>query len=76
MREAAPAYPPHGEVVGEIVFRLHGQEVRAELLSTGKHCRSYGVQIGGEVIGVMGAEQAWREVSALVPRMLSLRHME
>ena len=73
MRPEAPAYPPHGAVVGEVILRLHGHEVRAELLSTGKHCRSYGVQIGGEVVGVMGADRAWGVVSARMPRMMSIR---
>ena len=76
MREAAPAYPAHGEQVGEIIFRLHGHEAIAELLSTGKHCRSYGVRIGGRVVGVMGADRAWSEyVSPAVPRMMSIRRL-
>lgn len=67
-------YPPHRTPVGEIVIRLHGQEVRAELLSTGKHCRSYGVRIGGEVVGIMGLYEAWRlHVSPAVARLLSRR---
>ena len=74
-RDPAPAYPPHGTVVGEVVLRLLGHEVRAELLSTGRHCRSYGVRIEGEVIGVMGADAAWREVSRRMQRMLSIRRM-
>ena len=30
----------------------------------------------GEVIGVMGADAAWREVSRRMPRMLSIRRMD
>ncbi len=75
MREPAPCYPPHGEVIGSIVFRLHGLEVCAELLSTGKHCRTHGVRIDGKIVGMMGADMAWREVSRLMPRMLSIRSL-
>ncbi len=76
MREPAPTYPPHGEVIVSIVFVLHGREVRAELLSTGKHCRTHGVRISGEVVGVMGADAAWREVSRRMPRMMSIRNVD
>ena len=75
-REPAPSYESHGRVVGSITLRLHGCETTAELLSTGKHCRSYGVMIGGRVVGVMGADRAWREVSTRVPRMMSIRNCE
>lgn len=80
-RRAPPDAPPregpvvrhHGECVGEVVFRLHGQEVTARLLATGHHCRSYGVEIGGQVVGVMGADKAWGEVSKRVGRLPSPR---
>ena len=75
-RPPAPMYPPHGTVIGKITFELYGTAVTAELLSTGKHCRTYGIRIGGTVIGVMGADRAWREVSGRVPRMLSIRSLE
>ena len=68
-------YPPHGELVGRVSLTLHGHTVEAELLSTGHHCRTYGVRINGCVIGVLGADRAWREVSARVPRMISLRRL-
>lgn len=76
MREPAPSYQPHGEMIGEIILRLHGRECRAELLSTGKHCRSYGVRIDGQIVGVMGAYEAWREVSRRMPRMMSIRNCD
>ena len=73
LRDPAPAYPAHGAVVGRITLRLHGHSVTAELLSTGRHCRSYGVRIDGEIVGVMGAYEAWRKVSAAMPRMRSIK---
>lgn len=74
MREPAPQYPWHGTEVGEIALRLYGQEARAVLLSTGKHCRSFGVLFGGEVRGVMGIDRAFsRIVSPAVPRPMSIR---
>jgi hypothetical protein len=57
----------------EAELREPGREVVAELLSTGKHCRTYGVRISGEIVGTMGADPAWRAVSKRVPRMMSLR---
>lgn len=75
MREPAAEYPPHGTVVGHIELALYGQVVRAELLSTGRHCRTHGVRIGGQVVGVMGADRAWRTVSRRVTRMMSVRHL-
>lgn len=75
MRDPAPQYPPHGTVVGRISLELYGCCVTAELLSTGHHCRSYGVRIDGAVIGVLGAYEAWREVSRRQPRMISLRNL-
>lgn len=74
LRDPAPQYPRHGKRVGWITFVLFGRKVRAELLSTGKHCRSYGVKIDGEIVGVLGADKAWGEVSKRMPRMASLRH--
>lgn len=77
MREPAPQYPPHGECRGFIAAELDGQSVCAELLSTGKHCRSYGVRIGGQVVGVMGMDRVWREhVSPAIVRLGSIRHFE
>ena len=76
MRPPAPEYPAHGTVIGRITLELYGTAVTAELLSTGKHCRTYGIRIGGTVVGVMGADRAWREVSGRVPRMGSLRWIE
>ena len=74
-REPSPQLPAHGEVVGRIVYELHGQRVEAELLATGRHCRSYGVQIDGKVIGMMGADEVWRDhVRPKVRPMMSLRH--
>jgi DNA modification methylase len=35
--------------------------------------RTYGGHSGGQVVGVMGADRAWRLVSARVGRMMSLR---
>lgn len=70
----APAYPAHGQIVGRIVLELHGLRISADLLSTGKHCRSYGVRIDGEVVGVLGADRAWREISRRMPRMGSKRN--
>jgi len=72
-REEAPAYPAHGQIVGRIVLELYGSVVSADLLSTGKHCRSYGVRIDGEVVGVLGADRAWREISKRMPRLASKR---
>ncbi len=75
MREPAPQYPWHGTRVGRIVLELHDYEAHALLLSTGKHCRSFGVEIGGQVVGVMGIDRAWsRHVSPAVPRPMSIRH--
>lgn len=75
MREAAPQYPAHGTPVGRIVFELHGQVVEARLLSTGKHCRSFGVEVDGEVFGVMGADRAWSTiVSPAIGRPHSIKH--
>lgn len=68
-----PVVRYHGECVGEVVFRLYGQEVTARLLATGHHCRSYGVEIGGKIVGVMGADKAWGEVSKRVGRLPSPR---
>ena len=74
MREPAPAYPPHGTVVGHIEYALHGQCVRAELRSTGRHARSYGVFIGGKCVGVMGSDATWRDhVRPAVRPMMSAR---
>lgn len=75
MRPPAPQYPPHGTVVGHIEFALHGQVARVELLSTGKHCRTHGVRINDQVVGVMGADRAWRVLSKRVARMISSRHL-
>lgn len=73
-REPSPALPPHGVVVGQIIYTLHGRRVVADLLSTGRHCRSYGVRIAGEVVGVMGADRAWAQhVRPAMPVMMSLR---
>lgn len=75
MREPAPQYPPHGERRGFIAAELDGQTMRAELLSTGKHCRSYGVEIDGRVVGVMGMDRVWREhISPGILRAMSIRH--
>lgn len=63
----------HGEEVGSITFRLFGQSKTARLLATGHHCRSYGIEIDGVVVGVMGADKAWGEVSKRVGRMPSPR---
>lgn len=63
----------HGEPVGRIVLELHGQRVEARLLATGHHCRSYGVEINGIMLGVMGADRAWTEVSQRVARLPSAR---
>lgn len=77
LRPPSPQYPPHGEEVGRITLSLYGHEVTARLLSTGHHCRSYGVEIGGRVVGVMGAYEAWRlHISPAVARMMSLRHLQ
>lgn len=78
-REQRPErdYPPtyyHGEVVGAVTFELHGRVVKAELLATGKHCRSFGVRIDGKVIGVMGMWGASLEVSKRMARPISDRH--
>ncbi len=74
LRDPSPQYPPRGAVVGEVILRLHGHEVRAELLSTGQHCRTHAVRIGAETLpGTMGVDRAWREVSRRLPRMMSLR---
>jgi hypothetical protein len=53
--------PAHGTEVGYIEYALHGQIVRARLLATGHHCRSYGVEIDGRIVGIMGADRAWAE---------------
>lgn len=75
IREPAPHYPPHGERVGRLLLELHGHEAEALLLSTGKHCRSFGVEFGGRVVGVMGIDRAFsRIVSPAVPRPFSIRH--
>jgi hypothetical protein len=75
LRAPSPQLPRHGVRVGAITFELFGQKVEAELLATGHHCRSYGVRVDGKVIGVMGADRAWRKhVSPGVRRMMSLRH--
>lgn len=74
LREPGPEYPAHGVRVGRIIFELHGREIVADLLSTGHHCRSYGVRIAETVLDdVMGADAAWREISRRMPRMMSLR---
>ena len=64
---------PHGQRVGWIAFHLHGQEVTINLLATGHHVRSYGVELNGSILGVMGADKAWGEVSKRVGRMPSPR---
>lgn len=75
MREPAPAYPAHGTVVGHIEYALHGQCVRAELRSTGRHARSYGVFIAGQCVGVMGSDAAWRDhVRPAIALMGSIRN--
>ena len=68
-REAADAppregfdLPPHGWRVGHIEYSLHGHTVRVNLLATGHHCRSYGIEVDGVVVGVMGADKAWDAV--------------
>ena len=74
LRDPAPQYPAHGSPVGSITFTLHGQTVNVEFLSTGKHSRTHGVRINGELRQkVMGVDRAWREASKLMPRMMSLR---
>ena len=74
LRDPAPQYPAHGSLVGSITFTLHGQTVTVEFLSTGKHSRTHGVRINGELRQkVMGVDRAWREASKLMPRMMSLR---
>ena len=65
----------HGEVVGHIEFMLHGRTVRADLLATGHHCRSYGVRVAEQVVGVMGADAAWGMLSKQQPRMMSARRL-
>lgn len=75
MRPAAPEYPPHGTRLGRIVLELHGQTVEAVLLSTGKHCRSFGIEIDGVRHGPMGLDRAWGTlVSPAVRRPCSIRH--
>lgn len=71
-REGPPILA-HGEPVGRIVLEMHGQRVEARLLATGRHCRSYGVEIDGVVLGVMDADRAWSEVSRRVARLRSPR---
>lgn len=81
-REPMPEYPPHGTVVGGIAFWLADQSCEVALLSTGKHCRSFGPQLilpngnPGSVDGrVMGADQVWRHiVSPSIRRFSSIRH--
>ena len=68
--------PRAGTEVGHIEFALHGQVVRARLVATGRHCRSYRVMIEDECIGRMGADKAWHAVSPRVYRMMSLRNLE
>jgi hypothetical protein len=68
-----PPIIPAGTVVGHVELCLHGRSVRAELLHIDGRCRTYRVRIGGAVIGRMGADKAWSEVSRMVPRMPSIR---
>ena len=68
-----PTVAPHGARVGWITFHLYGQEVTVNLLATGHHARSYGAEIRGAVLGVMGTDKAWNEVSKRVGRLPSYR---
>ena len=43
-----PDLPRSGTEVGHIEFALHGRVVRASLVATGRHCRSYRVMIDDE----------------------------
>lgn len=64
-----PPQIPHGTVVGRVLIELHGQRVEAELLQAGDRCRSYGVRIEGNVIGVMGLYRAAAKVSSRIARV-------
>lgn len=76
MRPEAPHYPPHGERVGWLELSLHTSTCRAELLSTGNHCRSFGILIDGHAYGPMGIDRAFSElVSPAVRRPFSIRHL-
>ena len=74
-RAASPQYPPHGEPVGRILLELLGHAAEARLLHTGKHCRSFGIEIAGKVHGPMGIDRAFSElISPAVRRPHSIKH--
>lgn len=81
-REAAPAYPPHGTPVGGMALWLWGESAEAQLLSTGRHCRSFGVRLLGPdgqplapLPEVMGIDRIFsRIISPAVRRPSSLSH--
>jgi hypothetical protein len=65
-----PPQIPHGTVIGNVVIKLHGQTVEAELLQAGDRCRSYGVRIDGKMLPkIMGLYRAAAEVSSCIARV-------
>ena len=68
LRQGPPCIP-QGTVIGKIVIELHGQHVEAELLQAGDRCRSHGVRIDGDVVGLMGLYAAAALVSSRIARV-------
>lgn len=64
-----PPQIPHGTVVGRIIVEYHGQRVEAELLQAGSRCRTHGVRIDSEVVGLMGLYRAAAMVTSMVARV-------
>jgi hypothetical protein len=60
-------------VIGRIVVEYHGQRVEVDLLQAGECCRSHGVRIDGEVVGVMGLYKAAALASSKLARVPSKR---
>lgn len=75
MRDPAPMLPPHGTELGGGTLSLLGHEVRVRFLATGHHSRSYGIEIDGRVIGVMGKTEALAQVAQRLPTPMSIRHL-
>jgi hypothetical protein len=74
-RVESPRYPAYREHVGDLMLRLYDHTASARLLHTGKHCRSFGIEFGGVVLGPMGIDRAFSTIiSPAVRRPHSIRH--
>lgn len=67
-RSGPPAIP-HGTPIGRIVVEYRGQSVEAVLLQAGDRCRTHGVEIDGQVVGMMGLYKAAALLTSMVARM-------